>query len=65
MGVHRVRDSCYGLAEGGRQVRKMHCHSNGTGGDQACVGRDIVPNEEKKFGFGIRSCEEANLNKGR
>lgn len=29
MGGHRVRDSCYGLAEGGRRVREMHCHGNG------------------------------------
>lgn len=34
-------------------------------GDQYCVGRDIVPNKGKQFGFGIRSCKEANLNKRR
>lgn len=65
MGVRRVRDCCYGLAEGGRQVREMHCHGNGPGGDQSCVGRDIVPDKGKQFGFGIRSCEETNLNKGK
>lgn len=65
MGVRRVRDRCYGLAEVGRQVREMHCHGNGLGGDQSCVGRDIVPDKGKQFGFGIRSCEETNPNKGR
>lgn len=34
-------------------------------GDQSCAGRDIVPDEGKQFGFGIRSCKEANLDKGR